>query len=70
MTALEGGGPRARRVLSPHMACISYPVLCNKFPPNAAVDIRYYLIVFHSCSFCGLGVWEQLSCVALAQGLS
>ena len=58
------------RVLSPHMACISYLVLCNKFPPKAATDIRHYFIVFHSGSFCGLGAWEQLSWVALAQGLS
>ena len=53
------------RVLSPHMACISYLVLCNKFSPNAAIDTRHYFTVFHSHSFCALGVW-----MALAQGLS
>lgn len=51
------------------MAVLATQCSVTNSPPNAAVDIRRYFIVFHSQSFCGLGVWVQLSWVALAQVL-
>lgn len=69
MTAWRDADHVLSRVLRTPMAVLATQCSVTNSPPNAAVDIRRYFIVFHSQSFCGLGVWVQLSWVALAQVL-